>query len=707
MGAIMAETAAIIWADGPPNEPYSPEKSRIRAWGTWLEYFITGIGGTAGSVFATRAALYGDLAHTANSMAWVISDPTVAYNGIYQKSGATGSGSWARVGDLPYSFVTLSDTGAGTPNAIQLTSVIPTSPAALRVANVFEANAGNVTVSENGGVAKPLLTSSGNQISPGGLLANMMIAYVDSGASYRLLSDQASAAIQAAAEAAKSGAEAARDAAIAAVPNVFPLTRTALKAVNTAVNTSAYLLESGREGQFLWRSGDFSAQISADSTEAIYVKANAVAATAGAWVRIYDGLNINTSWCGGNWQAAIDLASFLSVPTVTPSGTYTATSATGALKMRPGITLHNFSGNATLTMANGAQLLGLLEFNTYSAAGARVIGVTIDGNRANNADDLLSKYTVQVGDQNDVTIQRCKIINSNGNGIYVRNAFRTIIDNNKFSNLFVAAVIVSATVKSNYRLQITNNTIDGEWGQHAIIVKYSNFARVQGNYIVGQCVRGFSINVTSGNSVNSLSGNYFLPSSVGKFIIFNGGVEGLITGYYSPTLVTVNLNIGNPGTVPAAWGNGDVISIQGSDDCDISENLVYGGASLGISVFSDGTNSANRNKIYKNRVVNQGSAGISIQNISPTLVLATLIEGNNVVDCGLNGSASALAYNVGIAVRGAGSTQRVSVIGNIIEGYAGTPTMDYGIAFDAAVASKLNSGNQINGTIGGKTIQNP
>lgn len=206
MGAYMVETATTIWADGPASSPQQPDKASIRAWGSWLESIITAFTSTGGLIFSSLALLNADLAHAANSMAWVIGDATVANNGVYRKNGASGAGSWTRVADLPYSFVKLADAGAGTPNAIQLTSSIPTSASVLRIANVFEANAGNVTIAENGGAAKSLLTSSGNQIAAAGLVAGMMIAYIDNGTSFRLLSDQASAAIQAAAEAAQTAA---------------------------------------------------------------------------------------------------------------------------------------------------------------------------------------------------------------------------------------------------------------------------------------------------------------------------------------------------------------------------------------------------------------------------------------------------------------------------------------------------------------------
>ncbi len=50
---------------------------------------------TAGVLgFATRAALFADLMPPDQTVAYVLNDPTTAYNGIYRKSGASGTGSW-------------------------------------------------------------------------------------------------------------------------------------------------------------------------------------------------------------------------------------------------------------------------------------------------------------------------------------------------------------------------------------------------------------------------------------------------------------------------------------------------------------------------------------------------------------------------------------------------------------------------------------
>jgi hypothetical protein len=82
----------------------------------------------------------------------------------------------------------------------------------------------------------------------------------------------------------------------------YVATRTALKALDTTKDIVVFLSEAGREGEFVWRTGDFSAQVTADTSEAIYVKATAIASTAGAWVRA-KGQPIDLKWCGAKCDA--------------------------------------------------------------------------------------------------------------------------------------------------------------------------------------------------------------------------------------------------------------------------------------------------------------------------------------------------------------------------------------------------------------------
>ncbi|MBB5664733.1 hypothetical protein GGE68_002930 [Rhizobium leguminosarum] len=232
----MALTARQVWrdyvVDGVPSSgPYKPYKPDIRNWGTNLEGFLTAVGSNAGTVKLTRALLYADLLHAADTMAWVMQDATINYNGIYQKIGASGVGSWARVADLPFSFIVATDAGAGTPNAIIATSDMPASESALIVFTVFEANtASPATVSFNGSSPLTIKTNSGNDIAAGGLTAGLQVFGRVIGSTFRLITDQVNAAIVAAAEAAAASASGYRDQALGYRDQAQAYAETALEA---------------------------------------------------------------------------------------------------------------------------------------------------------------------------------------------------------------------------------------------------------------------------------------------------------------------------------------------------------------------------------------------------------------------------------------------------------------------------------------------
>src|SRR4051794_30645902 len=63
-------------------------------------------------------------------------------------------------------------------------------------------------------------------------------------------------------------------------------------------NLAAYLLESGREGDFVWDGSNLSARVSADSSQGIYVAPSSdLTGTSGAWVRKFAGQH-NVLWFG-------------------------------------------------------------------------------------------------------------------------------------------------------------------------------------------------------------------------------------------------------------------------------------------------------------------------------------------------------------------------------------------------------------------------
>lgn len=180
--------------DGAGNpRPIVPHDAQV--WGTEVERLLLAFQAGGGIIFPDKATMDATLTYAANQQAWVLGDATVANNGVYRKLGASGAGSWQRLGDLPYSFIKATDAGTGTGNAIQATTGIPVSGSALVWFKVFETNPGSpVTVSFNGGAALTIKTAAGADVVPNGLPAGMVIAGAQDGSTFRLFSEQAGTA---------------------------------------------------------------------------------------------------------------------------------------------------------------------------------------------------------------------------------------------------------------------------------------------------------------------------------------------------------------------------------------------------------------------------------------------------------------------------------------------------------------------------------
>lgn len=202
---VAAEVYRDYSLDGVPSSGmHEPKKPDIRRLLGGYEQVINAFTSAGGLIYDTRALLISDLEKSSNSLAWVIADSISANNGVYKKVGPSGTGSWVRVADLPYSFIVAEDTGAGTANAIEAVSSLPISSSVLVLLNIFETSGpGPVTVRFNGtGPIYTIKTASGNDPADGGLPAGLLVIGRVAGDTFRLSSDQASSAIQAAAEAA-------------------------------------------------------------------------------------------------------------------------------------------------------------------------------------------------------------------------------------------------------------------------------------------------------------------------------------------------------------------------------------------------------------------------------------------------------------------------------------------------------------------------
>lgn len=90
--------------------------------------------------------------------------------------------------------------------------------------------------------------------------------------------------------------------------NGYPVNSIAqIKALDTNKFTSVYLNLGNRSGAFSWQTGDYSARISADTREGVFIKANSIAAASGAWVRVYAPLStINVDWFGTSKDGSTD-----------------------------------------------------------------------------------------------------------------------------------------------------------------------------------------------------------------------------------------------------------------------------------------------------------------------------------------------------------------------------------------------------------------
>lgn len=206
----MVDTANTIWRDHlnqgvPASGPHRPPKAAIRAWGAWIEAALNA-GTLNGPWKASLSALNGDLAYDADTVGFV---HTTADIGTYVKSGASGSGWWTKILDfIPgYQLALANDDGNSTANAYT-TDTAPRSPAGDGVTLIRgfwpETNTSDtVTIAFDGGAALAVKTQANNNPPIGGLVqgAPFIGQIAGSGTQFRLLSDIASTAIQAAVEA--------------------------------------------------------------------------------------------------------------------------------------------------------------------------------------------------------------------------------------------------------------------------------------------------------------------------------------------------------------------------------------------------------------------------------------------------------------------------------------------------------------------------
>jgi hypothetical protein len=306
-------------------------------------------------------------------------------------------------------------------------------------------------------------------------------------------------------------------------------------------------------------------------------------------------------------QAAVNAAN--------PNGTVYAGAGThslsAAVDMKPGVRIVGTPATI-IQQANGANLSTILDFSTSSADGASIIGCTIDGNRANNTDNLAGANSlVFIWNTNSVVVRDCNLINSTGYCTLIQDGQDCVFDNNTIDNLLINGIWINSSSSAiSTRAIITRNKIS-RFGQHGITARYGGGNVIKDNVLTGT-ITYVSVSKT-GATVTWTGGSVFTSDMVGRFLVANAGVELLITAFISSTQLTVNVATGDFGSSPGVIGQGDQLTVQGSSSNEIIGNTVIGGASLGIPVVSDANGNAVATSIRGNSIRGVASAAVSLQ----------------------------------------------------------------------------------------------
>lgn len=354
--------------------------------------------------------------------------------------------------------------------------------------------------------------------------------------------------------------------------------RTALKAVDTTVQTVAILTEPGREGTFVWSTGDYSTQVAADTQEGIYVKASAIAATAGAWVRVYANA-VDIGWFGAipddstPAQTAINAAIQLLAPSTVGAGTNLLRAprlcGSGTFRITDELAINNsiviegagedpFTINADVSGSSHstAFYLGdssyLSNNNGYYAVDLRNVVVNVvSGNYALRNQGIrtvrLDRCTFRGGALQTVRIEQawavsyargCSFIGtgvSNQIGLYLSDRDNEFtVDNNYFAG-YSSSGGVALQARDSTGVRVINNDFEYNYNQ---VLFFSptyawNSAFIDGNWIEG--ATGYSIKMDNsgaggGGAGISISRNSIYGTPDGSVYLGVGGGAGVIEG---------------------------------------------------------------------------------------------------------------------------------------------------------------------------------
>lgn len=107
------------------------------------------------------------------------------------------------------------------------------------------------------------------------------------------------------------------------------VTRADLKAFAPTAGTRAYLKEPGRAGEFVFRAGDYSAELAAFPNEGFFIESDQVAGSLGAWVRTVSGF-VTPEMAGAESTRLYDRTT--AFPTINDAGIALIANSSSAIK---------------------------------------------------------------------------------------------------------------------------------------------------------------------------------------------------------------------------------------------------------------------------------------------------------------------------------------------------------------------------------------
>lgn len=706
----MTPTAAEVWrkyvTDGvPASGPNQPVKADIVAWGTSLETLLSG--SPAGLAYATRDLLFADLAHAPRVSAIVYGDATSAFNGTYVKVGASGVGSWSRIGDLPNDVLRLTVTG-GTANAIVATAPeTPTAPGnKIYILTPAAANTDATTISVNGENAVAIKNTLGSQLAANSLVDGSPVIMLWSTDHYQIvvsLPVDATGVLNDVLDARDDAQEAADLAVTAAGSLIVNFETIAMARAFSIPSGVKYFRTAGRS-----RAGDGGA--------ALYTKLTSTPSPVKGWhehtadgaywalsplpvlrPEMFDNGDPSVSTdCGPAIRNCRDYIAALGggiVDLGSKQNIYLVGTLRNGVIFEP-VTKMTVQGFGTIKVANGVYAGGQMQaiwptdFTTDRSDNFTLRDFTLDMNGQNN---LSSGYTTQVGvgTGEDIVIDNVTFLNMPGsqgivlgqhaepptvqgvritNNVFKESGWNVNNTVNDHSSIYFVAdnvvctgnrlknsgnppavtVAVTAGIEVHgTNIVVTNNTVDGYERHGNIAAEVGNAINIVYNNNVGRNLR---------QAVVIFSAN---PHVIDKVSIsFNKfGLVAMDSGY----AIDANLQMDGSATL-------GTLSVVGNDITDSEASAtaasIYAGISVGYFQIM---------RVSGNILRNLSGPGIDIAPLNANSNLE--ITDNTVVDCGRTSNAT---YKKGIKVLQTSAPKSIKIGGNTIINTS-TAYMSHGI----------------------------